>query len=145
MRNNRDKGRVNHSALLFGFGDGGGGPTQLMLDRLHRLQDTDGLPRSVPVPRPDAVLPINDQTQTTSSGCHCTIKPQRNYDLDSNLGVTCDVIAALISHVFSRVQMSSPEKFFSHLRTNTSLLCTWTGELFLELHNGTYTTEAKVE
>ncbi|CAF98334.1 unnamed protein product, partial [Tetraodon nigroviridis] len=88
VRNNRDKGRVNHSALLFGFGDGGGGPTQLMLDRLHRLQDTDGLPR---------------------------------------------------------VQMSSPDKFFSHLRTNTSLLCTWTGELFLELHNGTYTTQAKVE
>lgn len=44
-----------------------------------------------------------------------------------------------------RVRMSSPDKFFSHLRADTSLLCTWTGELFLELHNGTYTTEAKVE
>lgn len=46
MKNNRDKGRVNHSAALFGFGDGGGGPTQKMLDRLKRMRDTDGLPRS---------------------------------------------------------------------------------------------------
>lgn len=50
VKNNKDKGRANHSAVLFGFGDGGGGPTQLMLDRLHRVQDTDGLPKSVPVP-----------------------------------------------------------------------------------------------
>lgn len=43
---NRDKGRTNHSAFLFGFGDGGGGPTQTMVDRLKRLHNTDGLPRS---------------------------------------------------------------------------------------------------
>ncbi|XP_035883525.1 alpha-mannosidase 2C1 isoform X2 [Phyllostomus discolor] len=43
---NRDKGRTNHSAFLFGFGDGGGGPTQTMVDRLKRLYNTDGLPRS---------------------------------------------------------------------------------------------------
>lgn len=47
MKNNRDKGLVNHSAALFGFGDGGGGPTQKILDRLKRMKDTDGLPRSV--------------------------------------------------------------------------------------------------
>lgn len=46
MTNNRDKGRTNHSGFLFGFGDGGGGPTQTMLDRLKRLGNTDGLPRS---------------------------------------------------------------------------------------------------
>lgn len=46
VRNNKDKGRANHSAVLFGFGDGGGGPTQVMLDRLQRVQDSDGLPRS---------------------------------------------------------------------------------------------------
>ena len=50
VKNNKDKGRANHSAALFGFGDGGGGPTQLMLDRLQRVQDTDGLPKSVPLP-----------------------------------------------------------------------------------------------
>lgn len=63
VRNNRDKGRVNHGALLFGFGDGGGGPSQLMLDRLHRLQDTDGLPRSVPVPQLDSLFSINKKKQ----------------------------------------------------------------------------------
>ncbi|XP_056138138.1 alpha-mannosidase 2C1 [Lampris incognitus] len=88
VRNNKDKGRANHSAALFGFGDGGGGPTQLMLDRLKRVQDTDGLPK---------------------------------------------------------VQMSSPDKLFSQLRAESALLCTWTGELFLELHNGTYTTQAEIK
>ncbi|XP_044049172.1 alpha-mannosidase 2C1 isoform X2 [Siniperca chuatsi] len=88
LKNNKDKGRVNHSAVLFGFGDGGGGPTQLMLDRLHRVQDTDGLPK---------------------------------------------------------VQMSSPDKLFSQLQADSTLLCTWTGELFLELHNGTYTTQAQIK
>ncbi|XP_075326037.1 alpha-mannosidase 2C1 isoform X2 [Odontesthes bonariensis] len=88
VKNNKDKGRANHSAALFGFGDGGGGPTQLMLDRLRLIQDTDGLPR---------------------------------------------------------VQMSSPEKLFSQLQADSALLCTWTGELFLELHNGTYTTQAQIK
>ncbi|RVE71820.1 hypothetical protein OJAV_G00055550 [Oryzias javanicus] len=88
VKNNKDKGRANHSAALFGFGDGGGGPTQLMLDRLRRVQDTDGLPK---------------------------------------------------------VQMSSPDQLFSQLRAESSLLCTWTGELFLELHNGTYTTQAQIK
>ncbi|XP_068168621.1 alpha-mannosidase 2C1 isoform X2 [Antennarius striatus] len=88
VKNNKDKGRTNHSAVLFGFGDGGGGPTQLMLDRLRRVQDTDGLPK---------------------------------------------------------VQASSPEKLFSQLRAESALLCTWTGELFLELHQGTYTTQAQIK
>uniref|UniRef100_A0A4W5KT05 Glycoside hydrolase family 38 central domain-containing protein n=1 Tax=Hucho hucho TaxID=62062 RepID=A0A4W5KT05_9TELE len=59
-----------------------------MLDRLDRVQDTDGLPR---------------------------------------------------------VQMSSPDRLFSELEADSSLLCTWTGELFLELHNGTYTTQAQIK
>ncbi|MCI4381808.1 hypothetical protein PGIGA_G00256100 [Pangasianodon gigas] len=88
IRNNKDKGRANHSAVLFGFGDGGGGPTQVMLDRLQRVQDTDGLPR---------------------------------------------------------VQMSSPDRLFAELQADSGLLCTWSGELFLELHNGTYTTQAKLK
>ncbi|KAI5100513.1 alpha-mannosidase 2C1 isoform X2, partial [Silurus meridionalis] len=86
IRKNKDKGRANHSMVLFGFGDGGGGPTQVMLDRLQRVQDSDGLPR---------------------------------------------------------VQMSSPDHLFSELQADSGLLCTWSGELFLELHNGTYTTQAK--
>lgn len=88
LKNNRDKGRVNHSAALFGFGDGGGGPTQKMLDRLKRMRDTDGLPR---------------------------------------------------------VRLSTPNHFFTELEKDVSQLCTWIGELFLELHNGTYTTQAKIK
>uniref|UniRef100_A0A3Q3J1N8 alpha-mannosidase n=1 Tax=Monopterus albus TaxID=43700 RepID=A0A3Q3J1N8_MONAL len=88
VKQNKDKGRANHSAVLFGFGDGGGGPTQLMLDRLRRVQDTDGLPK---------------------------------------------------------VKMSTPARLFSQLQADSALLCTWTGELFLELHNGTYTTQAQIK
>ncbi|XP_073687876.1 alpha-mannosidase 2C1 isoform X2 [Garra rufa] len=88
VKKNKDKGRANHSAVLFGFGDGGGGPTQLMLDRLQRVRDTDCLPK---------------------------------------------------------VQMSNPDVLFSQLESDSSLLCTWVGELFLELHNGTYTTQAKIK
>ncbi|XP_062946438.1 alpha-mannosidase 2C1 isoform X2 [Cynocephalus volans] len=88
VANNRDKGRTNHSAFLFGFGDGGGGPTQTMLDRLKRLSNTDGLPR---------------------------------------------------------VQLSSPGQLFLALESDSGQLCTWVGELFLELHNGTYTTHAQIK
>ncbi|NWQ83013.1 MA2C1 mannosidase, partial [Columbina picui] len=88
LKNNKDKGRVNHSAFLFGFGDGGGGPTQKMLDRMKRMSDTDGLPR---------------------------------------------------------VQISTPDQLFSVLEKESSQLYTWVGELFLELHNGTYTTQAQIK
>uniref|UniRef100_A0A8C0MZU7 Mannosidase alpha class 2C member 1 n=1 Tax=Canis lupus familiaris TaxID=9615 RepID=A0A8C0MZU7_CANLF len=88
MVKNRDKGRTNHSAFLFGFGDGGGGPTQTMVDRLKRLHNTDGLPR---------------------------------------------------------VQLSSPGRLFTALEGDSGQLCTWVGELFLELHQGTYTTHAQIK
>nr|XP_034968274.1 alpha-mannosidase 2C1 [Zootoca vivipara] len=88
VKNNRDRGCVNHSAALFGFGDGGGGPTQKILDRLRRMKDTDGLPR---------------------------------------------------------VQMSTPDQLFTALEKEKARLCTWVGELFLELHNGTYTTHGQIK
>lgn len=43
-----------------------------------------------------------------------------------------------------RVKMSTPDEFFTDVRQKSDQLCTWVGELFLELHNGTYTTQAKV-
>ncbi|XP_056428565.1 alpha-mannosidase 2C1 [Hyla sarda] len=88
VKNNRDKGRVNCGIALYGYGDGGGGPTEKMLGRFKRMKDTDGLPR---------------------------------------------------------VHLSTPDRFFSALETDTSQLCTWVGELFLELHNGTYTTQAQIK
>lgn len=43
-----------------------------------------------------------------------------------------------------RVELSSPDRLFSALDSHSKQLCTWVGELFLELHNGTYTTHAQV-
>ncbi|CAI7994927.1 Alpha-mannosidase 2C1 [Geodia barretti] len=83
----RDKGRSRQSILLYGHGDGGGGPTEDMLQNLKRMEDVDGLPK---------------------------------------------------------VLMSSPQQFFSSLTSEKDRLCKWVGELYLELHRGTYTTQAKV-
>lgn len=41
--------------------------------------------------------------------------------------------------------MSTPQQFFSIVKTNAvEQLCRWVGELYLELHRGTYTTQAQV-
>ncbi len=37
-KNFKDKGRSNDSMMLFGFGDGGGGPTEEMMLRMKALQ-----------------------------------------------------------------------------------------------------------
>ena len=50
MRDNarqyKDHVRSRHSLLLFGHGDGGGGPTPRMLEVLARAADLQGLPRT---------------------------------------------------------------------------------------------------
>ena len=44
-----------------------------------------------------------------------------------------------------KVKHSSPQEYFDLVaREDTSNLCKWVGELYLELHRGTYTTQAKV-
>lgn len=40
-----DHGRSNIAMMLYGFGDGGGGPNKDMLERAERLADCDGVPR----------------------------------------------------------------------------------------------------
>jgi alpha-mannosidase len=42
----KDHPRSGHSLLVFGHGDGGGGPTAEMLERLRRARDLAGLPRT---------------------------------------------------------------------------------------------------
>jgi alpha-mannosidase len=42
----RDHDRSRHSLLVFGHGDGGGGPTPEMLETLRRARDLQGLPRT---------------------------------------------------------------------------------------------------
>jgi len=87
-RNLLDKGRVSQSVMLYGFGDGGGGPHRNMLDRLERLKDVDGVPK---------------------------------------------------------LKHSNPKHFFDRLEAEGSKLCRWVGELYLELHNGTYTSQADMK
>ncbi|XP_031572230.1 alpha-mannosidase 2C1-like [Actinia tenebrosa] len=85
----KDKGKVHGSILLYGHGDGGGGPSEEMLDMLKRMEDVDGCPR---------------------------------------------------------VSLSTPEDFFTAVdKQDSNKLCTWVGELYLELHQGTFTTQAKIK
>ncbi|XP_042238112.1 alpha-mannosidase 2C1-like [Homarus americanus] len=88
VKNLEDKGRASTSAFLFGYGDGGGGPTQDMLERVRRLADTDGCPR---------------------------------------------------------LKIMTPDQFFGRLEADKHNLCRWVGELYLERHNGTYTTQADMK
>ena len=45
-RDYKDHDRSRHAYLLFGHGDGGGGPTPRMLELLRRARDLQGLPRT---------------------------------------------------------------------------------------------------
>ena len=85
----------NTSLLVFGKGDGGGGPTRDMLDRLRRLRG---------------------MADNAASG------------------------------VLPRVHMgNSVDDFFAQLEDKIASgmeLTTWYGELYFELHRGTYTTQA---
>src|SRR5581483_3500971 len=42
----KDHDRAHHGIMLYGFGDGGGGPTKPMLEALRRVSDLQGLPRT---------------------------------------------------------------------------------------------------
>lgn len=42
-----------------------------------------------------------------------------------------------------KMENSTPNKFFEHLEAEGSQLCSWVGELYLELHNGTYTSQVR--
>ncbi|XP_032228742.2 alpha-mannosidase 2C1 isoform X2 [Nematostella vectensis] len=87
--NLKNKGRVHGSMLLYGHGDGGGGPSEDMIEMLKRMEDVDGCPR---------------------------------------------------------VKLSSPHEFFTAVaKRDSSSLCTWVGELYLELHQGTFTTQAEIK
>lgn len=81
------KARTKHSMLLYGHGDGGGGPTEEMLYNLDRITDLKGMPQIV----------------------------QRD-----------------------------PEAFFTDLSAEPDLPC-WRGEMYLEAHQGTLTSQARTK
>jgi len=81
----KQKDRSPLQATLFGFGDGGGGPTKDMLERMRRYRNLEGVPKLQPM-----------------------------------------------SHT----------KFFKRLEAESVDLPTWVGELYLEYHRGTLTSQA---
>jgi alpha-mannosidase len=88
VRNFREKGVARHSLVPFGYGDGGGGPTEEMLARARRLRDLDGS---------------------------------------------------------ARVSIEKPADFFAKAQAEYPNPPVWVGELYLELHRGTYTSQAKTK
>jgi len=85
-KNFKDKGVSEECLLLFGIGDGGGGPGEEHLERLKREVNLNGL------------LPIKQEQSI---------------------------------------------EFFNRIEKDASKYKTWRGELYLEKHQGTYTTQAK--
>ena len=83
--NYREAGVSDHALMLFGIGDGGGGPGTEHLERLQRLKNMAGL---------------------------------------------------------SPVRQESAAQFFDKWETQSNDFPTWVGELYLEKHQGTFTTNA---
>ncbi len=86
VKNHKDQARSDESLYLFGFGDGGGGPTERHLELLERARNSPLLP-------------------------------------ELKMG-------------------STVAEFFRHAHQNSQDLATWSGELYLEFHRGTYTSQA---
>ena len=85
-QNYKDKGVSEHSLMVFGIGDGGGGPGEEHLERLERIKNLEGL---------------------------------------------------------SPVMQGPVAAFFEKLQGEAVRFPTWVGELYLERHEGTLTTEAR--
>lgn len=91
-----DHGWSRRSLVVFGHGDGGGGPTEAMLDRLDFAADTNGLPQL-------------------------------------ELGTP----AAFFHDVADEVERAESEL--------PGTVGRWRGELYFEMHRGTYTSQAKTK
>ena len=85
-RNYHDSGVSEHALMVFGIGDGGGGPGEEHLERLNRIENLAGL---------------------------------------------------------SPVKQESAADFFEKWREQAARFATWVGELYLERHEGTLTTNAR--
>lgn len=83
-----EKGAANTSLVPFGWGDGGGGPTEEMIAAARRTASLEGSPA---------------------------------------------------------VQLSSPRNFFESAEAEYAEPPVWSGELYLEFHRGTYTSQARTK
>jgi alpha-mannosidase len=88
VKNFKEHDRATRSLYVYGFGDGGGGPTIEMLEMARRYENFEGLP---------------------------TVELERVRD------------------------------FFPKAEKDAKDLPLWVGELYLELHRGTYTTQARTK
>ncbi|MBB4684390.1 alpha-mannosidase [Amycolatopsis jiangsuensis] len=88
QRQYAEKGASNVSMTLFGWYDGGGGPTREMIAAAHRTRDLEGSPR---------------------------------------------------------VTLGSPAEFFAEAKANLARPDVWSGEMYLETHRGTYTSQARTK
>ncbi|KJC52846.1 hypothetical protein UP09_00325 [Bradyrhizobium sp. LTSP885] len=86
--NYKDADRSTDALYLFGYGDGGGGADETMLETLKRTRDLQGLPR---------------------------------------------------------IQVRNVDEFFDRLAMSAADLATIEGELYLEYHRGTYTTQGEIK
>ena len=87
-RRNKERGVLDTSMLLYGFGDGGGGPTREMLAAAHRQHDLDGSPR---------------------------------------------------------VTLGTPPEAFRAFEAALPQPPVWSGEMYLEFHRGTYTSQIRTK
>lgn len=84
----KDRDRTKNAMLLYGHGDGGGGPTEEMISGLKHMAKAPGVPN---------------------------------------------------------IKFEGPIDFFHRLEADADKLLTWRGELYLELHRGTYTSQARTK
>ncbi|MCC8907037.1 glycoside hydrolase family 38 C-terminal domain-containing protein [Curtobacterium sp. GD1] len=87
-RQNKERGVANTSMLLYGFGDGGGGPTREMVAAARRQHDLDGSPR---------------------------------------------------------VDLGTPAQVFEEIEAALPTPAVWSGEMYLEFHRGTYTSQIRTK
>jgi alpha-mannosidase len=87
-RDYKDHAHSRMSLLVFGYGDGGGGPTRAMLETIRRAADLQGLPRT---------------------------------------------------------RFATPDEFFAGLEAEPRARPTVVGELYLEYHRATYTSQARTK
>jgi alpha-mannosidase len=104
-RDHKDVERCNQALLLFGHGDGGGGPTYEMLDKFSLL--------------------------ATGKMSNHIVSSQAN-------------LSGKLVHL-PRLSMASPQEFFDDLKKDAHKLLSWRGELYFELHRGTYTSHARTK
>jgi len=132
QNSNKDSGLAPVSLMLFGWGDGGGGPlrrqTEDMATRISALGSQ--------------MMKLNRKEKASGVDEHQIDPklPNINYKLtqfkDTNITQSVPTVSPLPSIVFT-----NPEHLFKMLEKNSDNFNTVHGELYLEFHRATYTSQ----